>query len=308
MKLKRPSLSEMQNTGYLGHFAKDKFLQQGHNDSGTVELDNLAQMPTSVVSPSPSPDSIGRLVQLPHEAEMRALNEQLASNKISPEEHQGSMDALNRLKQYQQMNPPGSDIDKTRDENFRLQQMKMAAEMATRSHGEQDFWKTEQAYRKAYDLPQYPTSMDDTKAPEGREVSVRLSSATKGSDYGYYDPDKQQIMLFEKKIEKDYQPQSERERRGAMASVLFHELQHASESLKHPDYHYGFAKILNEAIDKRYIPAYERDYSLHFEEHDPSSLLTKEGHKAWGEFFNVLPDIQKGDMYTKGYRKLGEQE
>ena len=31
---KKPSLKGVKNTGYLGHFAKDKFLAQGHNDSG----------------------------------------------------------------------------------------------------------------------------------------------------------------------------------------------------------------------------------------------------------------------------------
>ena len=29
--IKRPSLKGMKNTGYLGRFSKDKFLQQGHN-------------------------------------------------------------------------------------------------------------------------------------------------------------------------------------------------------------------------------------------------------------------------------------
>ena len=34
----KPSLKGMQHTGYLGHFAQDKFIQQGHNDDGKVEL------------------------------------------------------------------------------------------------------------------------------------------------------------------------------------------------------------------------------------------------------------------------------
>lgn len=36
MKLKKPSIKGMKNVGYLGHFSQDKFIQQGHNDSGTV--------------------------------------------------------------------------------------------------------------------------------------------------------------------------------------------------------------------------------------------------------------------------------
>lgn len=33
MKIKRPSLKDMKNCEYLGHFAQDKYIQQGHNDS-----------------------------------------------------------------------------------------------------------------------------------------------------------------------------------------------------------------------------------------------------------------------------------
>lgn len=36
MKIKKPSLKGMNNTKYLGHFAEDKYIQQGHNDSGTI--------------------------------------------------------------------------------------------------------------------------------------------------------------------------------------------------------------------------------------------------------------------------------
>jgi hypothetical protein len=32
MKVKKPSLKGMQHTKHLGHFAKDKFIQKGHND------------------------------------------------------------------------------------------------------------------------------------------------------------------------------------------------------------------------------------------------------------------------------------
>lgn len=35
---KKPSLKGMANTGYLGHFAQDKFIQQGHNDSGSMPI------------------------------------------------------------------------------------------------------------------------------------------------------------------------------------------------------------------------------------------------------------------------------
>jgi hypothetical protein len=42
MKIKKPSLTGMKNCEYLGHFAQDKFIQQGHNDSGKVRylMDN----------------------------------------------------------------------------------------------------------------------------------------------------------------------------------------------------------------------------------------------------------------------------
>ena len=38
MKIKKPSLKGMKNTKYLGHFAKDEYIQQGHNFSGTMPL------------------------------------------------------------------------------------------------------------------------------------------------------------------------------------------------------------------------------------------------------------------------------
>lgn len=38
MKIKQPSLKGMKNTSYLGHFAKDEFIKQGHNFSGSYNL------------------------------------------------------------------------------------------------------------------------------------------------------------------------------------------------------------------------------------------------------------------------------
>ena len=38
MKIKRPSLKGIKNTKYLGHFAQDKYIQQGHNFSGSYPL------------------------------------------------------------------------------------------------------------------------------------------------------------------------------------------------------------------------------------------------------------------------------
>jgi hypothetical protein len=35
--MKKPSLKGMKHTEYLEHFAQDKFIQQGHNDSGKLE-------------------------------------------------------------------------------------------------------------------------------------------------------------------------------------------------------------------------------------------------------------------------------
>lgn len=34
MKIKKPSLKGIPNTGYLGHFAMDKYIEKGHNFSG----------------------------------------------------------------------------------------------------------------------------------------------------------------------------------------------------------------------------------------------------------------------------------
>lgn len=36
MKIKKPSMKGMKCTEYLGHFKQDKFLKQGHNDSGKL--------------------------------------------------------------------------------------------------------------------------------------------------------------------------------------------------------------------------------------------------------------------------------
>lgn len=38
MKIKKPSMKGMKNCGYLGHFAKEKYLCQGHNFSGKMDL------------------------------------------------------------------------------------------------------------------------------------------------------------------------------------------------------------------------------------------------------------------------------
>lgn len=38
MKPKKPSLKGQKHYGYLGHFAQDKYIQQGHNDSGSMPI------------------------------------------------------------------------------------------------------------------------------------------------------------------------------------------------------------------------------------------------------------------------------
>lgn len=38
MKIKKPSLKGIKNCEYLGHFAQDKYLEQGHNFSGRESL------------------------------------------------------------------------------------------------------------------------------------------------------------------------------------------------------------------------------------------------------------------------------
>lgn len=44
---KKPSVKGMANMGYLGHFAQDKFIQQGHNDSGSAFEDEYARRENS---------------------------------------------------------------------------------------------------------------------------------------------------------------------------------------------------------------------------------------------------------------------
>ena len=41
MEIKRPSIKGMKNMGHLGHFTKDKFIQQGHNDVYTDKQEKL---------------------------------------------------------------------------------------------------------------------------------------------------------------------------------------------------------------------------------------------------------------------------
>lgn len=38
MKIKKPSLKGMKHTKYLGHFAQDKYIRDGHNFSGSMPL------------------------------------------------------------------------------------------------------------------------------------------------------------------------------------------------------------------------------------------------------------------------------
>lgn len=45
MKIKQPSLKGMKNTSYLGHFAQDEFIKQGHNFSGRVEMSKFSGTP-----------------------------------------------------------------------------------------------------------------------------------------------------------------------------------------------------------------------------------------------------------------------
>lgn len=45
MKIKQPSLKGMKNTSYLGHFAQDEFIKQGHNFSGRVEMSKFTGTP-----------------------------------------------------------------------------------------------------------------------------------------------------------------------------------------------------------------------------------------------------------------------
>lgn len=38
MKIKKPSVKGMKNTGYLGHFAKDKYMAEGHNTNAVMRM------------------------------------------------------------------------------------------------------------------------------------------------------------------------------------------------------------------------------------------------------------------------------
>lgn len=39
--IKKPSLKGLKNVGYLGHFAKDKWISKGHNDVDCSKVKNL---------------------------------------------------------------------------------------------------------------------------------------------------------------------------------------------------------------------------------------------------------------------------
>lgn len=70
MKVKKPKLTGP-GYGYLGHFAKDKFVAQGHNDSGSVELQRKAlkrkyakRLVETANDDSKSNETIGAVLQL----------------------------------------------------------------------------------------------------------------------------------------------------------------------------------------------------------------------------------------------------
>lgn len=62
MKIKKPSLKGMKNCGYLGHFAKEKYLCAGHNFSGKMKLSGGKQEvmgPPEVMGPEePKPEKV----------------------------------------------------------------------------------------------------------------------------------------------------------------------------------------------------------------------------------------------------------
>lgn len=45
MKCKKPSLKGKPLYGHLGHFSQDKYIQQGHNDSGKVQIKYAGTVP-----------------------------------------------------------------------------------------------------------------------------------------------------------------------------------------------------------------------------------------------------------------------
>lgn len=78
MKLKKPSLSGMKNCEYLGHFAQDKFIQQGHNDSGKPDLrENKAGLESGG-----GPGSFGGGGRDPQSV-LRAMNDYAVKNKMN---------------------------------------------------------------------------------------------------------------------------------------------------------------------------------------------------------------------------------
>ena len=44
MDIKKPSIKGGSNYGYLGHFSQDKFIQQGHNESGDMPISKRPTM------------------------------------------------------------------------------------------------------------------------------------------------------------------------------------------------------------------------------------------------------------------------
>jgi hypothetical protein len=60
MKIKQPSLKGMKNTSYLGHFAQDQFIKQGHNFSGRFDINRLSASPSGASNPFEATSELNR--------------------------------------------------------------------------------------------------------------------------------------------------------------------------------------------------------------------------------------------------------
>lgn len=90
MKVKKPSLGGTKNCGYLGHFAKDKYMAEGHNTSLKVKLADLQKAYEN--APMASEHYYERLARQKSADEDRAEYERKKANSKALEQYSEEAD------------------------------------------------------------------------------------------------------------------------------------------------------------------------------------------------------------------------
>lgn len=98
MKIKKPSVKGMKNCGYLGHFAQDKYIEQGHNFSGKISYDSKSSIK------GPEIKSLKRVKDL-SEAPMASEDVfgQMERSRQAEEDRQENMRRLRDYKEKEKM-------------------------------------------------------------------------------------------------------------------------------------------------------------------------------------------------------------